>query len=620
MKLRSPPKVAGLFAAWAVFSAAPPLFADNTAQDASIEQAIRGFKAIRTWQVDEARRIAAALHQDRPEDPLTVALVADVKMHLGDYPGAVTLFHQAQQMGVPEQFLLNARMAEAARTATQGYDESISEHFVIRHTAGRDKVLVPYAAETLEKAREKIGTLLGFKPKARVILEIYPSAQTLAAVSTLTKSEIENSGTIALCRWNRLMITSPRAVVFGYSWRDTLSHELAHLIIGGASKNTVPIWLHEGVAKYVETAWRDEPGLGISEAQQKALKKAAKEDRLIPFEKMHPSMAKLKSQEETSLAFSEVFTFIEFLVKRKGWEGMRQVFRLMADGKSDSEAIAAVHGMSLKKLSKKWMATLKTRPIKVPKSNAPVKGERKLVIKDRPETPDDQLHGLSKKGRRFARAADLLYARGRIKAAQRELEKAYAETKSPLISGKLAMVALATGDLSAAETAARAAILGTPHMSGPNVTLAEVLVRQGKTEDAQEPLNQAIGINPFDPRIHGLLLAIADAQKNQDKQIQAQVALALLGGEGGRGIRPLGQGGMIQIHGAPFHRAFIVHQNGFRIATGMVTPTNPIAIKPGTYELELVPPSGPGVKKTIKVMEKPEDGTPQQIMNGPNGT
>ena len=35
----------------------------------------------------------------------------------------------------------------------------------------------------------------------------------LARVSTLTIKEIETSGTIALCKWNRLMIVSPRALV-----------------------------------------------------------------------------------------------------------------------------------------------------------------------------------------------------------------------------------------------------------------------------------------------------------------------------------------------------------------------------------------------------------------------
>ena len=57
----------------------------------------------------------------------------------------------------------------------------------------------------------------------------------------LTEEEIKTSGTIALCKYNRLMITSPRDLVYGYGWADTVAHELIHLLINRRSRNTVPI-------------------------------------------------------------------------------------------------------------------------------------------------------------------------------------------------------------------------------------------------------------------------------------------------------------------------------------------------------------------------------------------
>src|SRR5690606_21850179 len=134
-------------------------------------------------------------------------------------------------------------------------------------------------------------------------------ARGLANVSTLTVQEIETSGTIALCKFNRLMVTSPKALARGYSWLDTLAHELIHLVISEKSKNTVPIWLHEGLAKYSESLWRDGvPGLALDPASENLLASAVKKNDLVTFEQMHPSMAKLPSQEKTALAFAEVFT------------------------------------------------------------------------------------------------------------------------------------------------------------------------------------------------------------------------------------------------------------------------------------------------------------------------
>lgn len=567
-----------------------------------IDELALGFRAVEQWRVDEAREIAERAFAEMPDHPLTMALIGEVKMHMSDYRGAVEWFEKAREEGAPNELINIAPIAEATRIATNGYDEYISDNFIIRYVPGKDAILLPYAIDTLEKARDRIGGLLGWRPSTRVVVEIYPTAGTLADVSTLTQEDIKNSGTIALCKWNRLMITSPRAVAFGYQWRDTLSHELTHLIIGGASKNTVPIWLHEGIAKFAESAWRGEAGDGLSTDQQIALREAAKKGKLIPFEKMHPSMAKLKSQEETSLAFSEVFTFIEFLVERKGWEGMRAVLARMSTGESDEQAIEAVHGKSLKKLSEEWMKTLKTREIK---ATAIEGNPQKVEVKDRPDAPDDALHGVSKKGRRYARAADLLYMRGRVKAAQKELEKAFKETASPLISAKLAMVALATNDLDTAEAAAKKAIEGSPDLAGPQVTLANILVIRGKNAEAMKALDSAMSMNPFNPRIHELMVtAGSDEEKARAKQ-----ALGLLRGDRAQAIEPYGQGGMIEVEGSLFSRVYLKRDDRV-IPTGMTTPSSRIELRPGTYELWLVPPLGEKTTRTITVVEGDQ---PQKI-------
>src|SRR5262245_45390828 len=77
--------------------------------------------------------------------------------------------------------------------AANGSGEVVGEHFVIRYQPGKDAVLIPYAQATLETARDKVGELLGWRPDARIVIEFYPSASTLAEVSTLTKEEIKAS-------------------------------------------------------------------------------------------------------------------------------------------------------------------------------------------------------------------------------------------------------------------------------------------------------------------------------------------------------------------------------------------------------------------------------------------
>ncbi|MEE2902561.1 MAG: tetratricopeptide repeat protein [Myxococcota bacterium] len=583
----------------------------NAQAEPSLDALKAGFESIQEWQIDKAREIAEELYDEHPDDPLVLSLLAQVKLQTSDYAGAVHYFEAAKKNGAPDVVLSDAPLAEAAKVATKGYVETVSENFIVRHEPGKDAVLVPYAIDTLEMTLDSVGKLLGWKPSSRIIVEFYPSAATLAAVSTLTEEEIANSGTIALCKWNRLMVTTPRAIVFGYRWRDTLSHELVHLLISGVSKNSVPIWLHEGIAKFTETAWRAEPGLALSVEAQERLKEAAKKGTLIPFAKMHPSMAKLETQEESSLAFSEVFTFIEFLCERKGWKGMRELLASLSKGVPMEVAIEKIHGMPFGALTEKWKAALPKR--KILTAGRQKGQDRELVIKKRSNTPDDKFHGLSKKARRFARAADLLYARGRMVAAQKELEKAYTITESPLLSAKIANIALAVNDLPGAEKAAKRAIDGVPDLPGPNLTLAEALVRQERSDEAMEPLDTAIDINPFDPRVHSLLLAVLGPEGNRKKIEQAQIALGVLQ----QSFRPrapdLGSGARVQFSSSGFSRIFIVQKGDYGardLATGMSTPSAPITLRPGPTTIKLVPPVG---EPTLHEVEIEASTTPEDV-------
>ena len=582
-------------------------------------RALEALQLIRHWRIEDARPKVADLLKTSFDNPLAIAVIGQLKFHLGDHVGAVEAFDNARRLGVPPSFLTNADAAEKARVATEAYVEHLGDHFIIRHPPGKDALLVPFAEEALEAARIEIGKLIGWVPKDRIVVEIYPTARTLASVSALTSKDIETSGTIALCRWNRLMITSPRAVVFGYAWRDTLAHELAHLIIGAASRDTAPIWLHEGLAKFTETSWRGKPGLGVSIEQQQKLREAVLNDKLITFEQMHPSMAKLPSQEAASLAFTEVFTFIEFLVERKGWAGIRTLLKTMAKNDKDIDrSLTAVYGAPLKKLEKIWKAALPERRIITPTGLRLVKGDRRLIVKDRPDTPDDDLHGLGQKARRFARAADLLYARGRYVAAQKELEKAFKESRSPLVSAKLATLALANNDLERAEQAARRSIESMPELAGPNVTLAEILLRRGERTKMKLPLARAIDINPFDPRIHQLTLA-AEGRKGDPKiRDRAQRALEVSSLAASKEKNnPFGRGARIRVLGIPFSRVYLSRE-GKRLSTRLVTPTSVIELSPGKWTIELQPRGRSLVQREVSIEASDSVRTVRIEPAGPN--
>ena len=106
------------------------------------------------------------------------------------------------------------------------------------------------AGEILDTAWETIGTDLGYKPADPIRVELLGAPSDLAKLSPLTEAEIETTGTIALSKYNKRMVVSPRATIFGYPWMDTLAHEYTHLIVSRISQDTVPVWLQEGLARF----------------------------------------------------------------------------------------------------------------------------------------------------------------------------------------------------------------------------------------------------------------------------------------------------------------------------------------------------------------------------------
>src|SRR5256886_16826522 len=145
----------------------------------------------------------------------------------------------------------------------------------------------------MKKAHAALTQDLGYSPPGKVRVEVYETAQALARVSPLTVAEIKASGTIALCKYNRLMITSPRALLRGYAWLDTLSHEFVHYLVTRKGRNSVPIWLQEGLAKFLETRWRGAPGLAVDGMSAAPPTRAAPGPKLDPISAHHPPISKM---------------------------------------------------------------------------------------------------------------------------------------------------------------------------------------------------------------------------------------------------------------------------------------------------------------------------------------
>ncbi len=509
-------------------------------------------RLIHESRVEEAAALLAPLTKSRPHDPDVELLTGELQFLQGDYDTAAATMRAATtalRSSPAEAQEARAMTDLAASTAevTRGFTEQRSPggHFILRFRRGRDEVLAPYAGEALEKARAALGAdFAGLGPgdaalpSTPVRVEIYDEVADLARVSTLTLREIETSGTIALCKWNRLMIVSPKALVRGYPWLDTLTHEYTHFIISRVARNAVPIWLHEGLAKFEERRWRGPSGGGLSTSMEHLLAQALSKKRFITFEQMSPSMAKLPSQEDTALAFAEVYTVVEFLHGKFGWPGIHALLRELASGTPDMRALATVYGAPFATFDRAWKSWLRGRKLKsrtglfadkLQFKKAPPGAQKKP-----PATGDEDDSGelTDTRARNFVRLGGMLRARGRLMPAAIEYEKAQGilGNAHPLLALKLARTYLDLNDADRAISIIEPARELYADLAGLNAALGSAWIRKGELAKAAPFLEAAIATSPFDPSVH-CGLATAYAKLGHPNVAREQTACQLLGGK-----------------------------------------------------------------------------------------
>lgn len=477
-----------------------------------------GNNLLAAWRVPEARRVVDGLLAQDPGDPKARALEAHVFFFEGRYGDAL---ERLEELGAAGPF---RNLVAATAEATRDFRSRASAHFEVSWGHPKDEVLADAALEALEAAREALVRELAFEPQGRVRLEIYPTSASFTAVSTLTRQEVETSGTIGLCKFDRLMITTPRVTAWGYRWRDTLCHEYVHLALYRLTHGAAPIWVHEGIAKYLEASWRGVLG-ELEPSGQALLHRRLEAGALIPLEAMSPSVAKLPSAEDTALAFAQVGTMMSFLEERRGPGALRRLVEEIGRGAGDRQALEAVWADTFGSFEGAWRQWAARLPLE--REAVQVIG---LELADHGQPVDGEPGAIADpQARDYARLGDMLRARGRMGAAAAEYAKAYgASPGAPGIASRHALGLLATGRYDAAAQVAAEALGLYPDLPVLWHRKGEALLGLGRFGEAAEALEEVLEINPFHVPARKALLHAARALGDSRLVAREEWALGLL--------------------------------------------------------------------------------------------
>jgi tetratricopeptide (TPR) repeat protein len=464
-----------------------------------------------SWRFEEASAALSSQARSRPGSADVLYLEGYERFLSGDYPAAVAKLRSAGTQAPQATPITQLReLAEAASEAIKGHDERRSPHFILRYPP-EDAVIADFALEALESMINALIGDLGFTPGRPIPVDIYRSPTDLAAVSTLTVDEVERTGTIALCKWGRLMATSPRALRFGYPWLDSLSHELTHYAISTLTQDRAPVWLQEGLAKFLERRWRQPAGPDLPPSMQHLLAKALASNKLISFEAMHPSMAKLPHAEDAALAFAEVATAVASLHARGGMPALRVAVAKVRDGVDARTAVAEAAGGSWPQFERSWRAFMAAQHYHTfPGLEPNTRKFRKpgAVASQRPPNEDEAVSGADPAAR-FLRLGNMLLLRNRARAATVEYERGVKAAPGQwLFQVKLGRTYLALGEADRALKVVSDVQALYPELPWPHLIAGQALLAKGEPRRAIASLEASLAANPFDPTVH---CALADA-------------------------------------------------------------------------------------------------------------
>ena len=393
--------------AWLLLAAAP--FATSSPSRAGPDIAKRAEVLIAGLDFDEARKELAIAD---PDD-VTVALErARLAIYELDCDGAVAI------LGRPELQRTDSgsQLADIARgcervTAALAVDTDTQRGIEVHWQDEHDRALAPLLFDTVSRARDALMRDLGVDWPRPTRVVVVRDLLSLSAMTGLPYKSAQTTGTVAVAKWGRVTLLSPRASHHGYSWRDTVAHELTHLAVTRASRDRAPLWLQEGVAKREEVRWRD-PGPFDDRPPVDAIVQRGRERGVVfPIDNLGPSIAMLPSADAATVAFAEVTSFVRFYVQTEGDGALSKLLAGLKGGEDPNEALVAASGLDLKGWDERWRAHVAAQP-REPLLTALGPGKERREIEEKWKDLRDR-----------SRLAELLLARGHAAEALNELDR-----------------------------------------------------------------------------------------------------------------------------------------------------------------------------------------------------
>lgn len=471
-----------LAAAATLVAGAHPVIADDAQLEGDAARAERARDLTLALSVTEAQK---ELEGASETDPLLTIERARAALYARDCEKAALILERQDPKAADASALL-AAITKGCLFTTSGtlVVEDVDKGVWIRFQDDEDRVLAPRLIEVAVRSRELFQRELGVELPRPIRIELVRDQLALSMMTGLPWEAAKTTGTIGVAKWGAVIMVSPRGAPRGYNFVDTLAHELSHLAQTRGSKDRAPLWVQEGVARMLETKWREPWPLDEMPPSDAMAYFGIKSGIGPEIDKIGASIALLPSAEEAQVTYAKVQSFMGYWRGAAGDGSLGRLLAKMGEAAKPDDvegAIAAVSNETFATWNQKWKEHLEaTKPM--------------LAPEDRPDAP-------LPKGfmdvRRNLRLGQLFLDRGHAAAARITLEKAAATSpKEASVRGTLALSLAREGKNDEAKKAVE-----DPLSVDHNHALFWAMRARFFEDDRQRSLDIALSLNPYDPEV-----------------------------------------------------------------------------------------------------------------------
>jgi hypothetical protein len=280
---------------------------------------------VRTGNAGQALQYAQRAVQSRPDSADAYTMLGYAQFSSDHTKDAVASWKRALEIRPDSRVQQLLAKAQREQTVESNFSEGESSHFVL-HYEGRQTSdgLRSQILAVLESDYDDLVRDLGTPPRDNILVTLYTEQAFFDVTQAPSWSGAINDGKLRI-PVNGLSSMTPALA-------HVLKHELAHSFITKLSGGRCPMWLHEGIAQFVEPRSLSSAGHQLS-----SLFKAQRE---IPLNVLEGSFMNFNGT-QAYVAYGESLAAVSYINDSYGMSDVQRILERLSQGNSTEAALRA---------------------------------------------------------------------------------------------------------------------------------------------------------------------------------------------------------------------------------------------------------------------------------------